>query len=113
MEVGVGYNGMSGIMMNHSRKEIIVASVDWCAQVLAYDYKGHVIREFPNINSYFKKHGLCLDLNNNWEWNVDFGRDRVTGDYLFHFSTSNRESSPQPKEGGIFRLNLERDEILE
>ena len=113
IEIGSGFNGMSGIMMNSAKKEVVVASIDWCAQVLAYDFTGKVVREFPNINGYFNDKHYCLDLNNYWLWNVDFGRDKITGDFLFYYSSSNHEDYPEPKYGHMFRLSLDSDVVLE
>lgn len=112
MEIGTGYYGMSGVMMNPERKEIIVASADWCAQVVAYDYGGKVVREFPGINRALKAKGLCLGMHHTWEWNVDFGRDSTTGEFLFHFSTSNDEGRPGPESGYVYRLDLEQDLLI-
>lgn len=110
--ISVGYNGMSGVQFDEEKKQIIVAGVNWCAGVTAYDYAGEEKRGFSGIGQKFKSDGLCLDLHNDWLWNIDFGRNRSTGEYLLNFSTANDESSPYPKRGSIYRLDLARDEIL-
>lgn len=111
--IGLGFEGMSGIVVIPEKKVILIAAIDqkdWVLNLKSYDFRGNLVADYPQINQYFVSKNLSYGWSSKWRFGVDLGLDTKTQEILVQFG--HNDSISDLAKAKIYRVNVQLDQAV-